>query len=133
MNFYSSPDADAVSPASQLLANPLNTVAGASAAVGVTPSRRVKSPEKRRQANPVAIHQQRVSPCLMRLRVAEAAAHYRRWTMKELAEALDVDHQTVMYWNQGRAYPRVPMLVRLAGLIGCSVADLFHYDGCCQP
>jgi DNA-binding Xre family transcriptional regulator len=73
------------------------------------------------------LFQAKEAPKLMRLRIAEMAARIR-WNMKQLAEALNVDHQTVLYWNQGRAYPRLPMLLVLTRLIGCSINDLLHYD-----
>jgi DNA-binding XRE family transcriptional regulator len=60
----------------------------------------------------------------MRIRIAESARDYRGWTMKTLADELDVDHQTVLYWNQGRSFPRLPMFVRIAALLGCSMHDL---------
>jgi transcriptional regulator with XRE-family HTH domain len=45
-------------------------------------------------------------------------------TMRALAAMLEVDYQTVMYWNQGRAYPRLPMIVRLADYFNCSLDEL---------
>ena len=64
----------------------------------------------------------------MRIRVAELAMQQRGWTMRILSEKLDVDHQTVMYWNQGRAVPRLPMLLRLARLLGCTLDELVLED-----
>jgi DNA-binding XRE family transcriptional regulator len=59
----------------------------------------------------------------MRLLVAHNARLHRDWNMRQLADALGIEHQTVMYWNQGRAVPRLPMLVRLARLLHCSLDD----------
>ena len=60
----------------------------------------------------------------LRLRVAELALAHKGWTMRLLAEHLDVDHQTVMYWNQGRAFPRLPMLLTLCRVLGCTLDEL---------
>jgi DNA-binding Xre family transcriptional regulator len=63
---------------------------------------------------------------LLRLRIAEMSKANRGWTMKELAEQLMVDHQTVMYWNQGRAFPRLPMMLKLCQILGCKLDDLVN-------
>jgi len=60
----------------------------------------------------------------MRLQIAEVARRNKGWNMRKLADKLQVEHQTVMYWNQGRAYPRLPMLVRLCRLLGCTFEEL---------
>lgn len=64
----------------------------------------------------------------MRLRIAETAYRNKGWNMRVLAEKLDVDHQTVLFWNQGRTVPRLPMLLRLCRLLGCTVEDLIADD-----
>jgi len=61
---------------------------------------------------------------LLRLRVSELTAQKLGWTMKQLAEFLGVEHQTVMYWNQGRSYPRLPMMLKLCHLFNCELHDL---------
>ncbi|MBK8189449.1 MAG: helix-turn-helix transcriptional regulator [Vampirovibrionales bacterium] len=61
---------------------------------------------------------------LRRLRVAEAARQYKGWTMRQLAEHLFVAHQTVMYWNQGRVFPRLTKAVEICETLGCSLDDL---------
>ena len=58
------------------------------------------------------------------LRVAELALAHRGWTMRLLAEHLEVDHQTVMYWNQGRAFPSLPMLLTICRTLGCTLDEL---------
>ena len=60
---------------------------------------------------------------MLRLRVAELS-HTKGWTMRTVAEILGVDHQTVMYWNQGRSYPRLPTLIRLSQLLNTTIEDL---------
>lgn len=60
---------------------------------------------------------------MLRLKVDEFSRS-QGWNMRELAELLKVDHQTVLYWNQGRAYPRLPMMVRLSQVFNCSLHDL---------
>ena len=62
----------------------------------------------------------------MRLRIAEMAKGKKNWNMRDLADRLQIEHQTVLYWNQGRAYPRFPILVRLCRLLGCSVEELIE-------
>ncbi len=61
---------------------------------------------------------------LLRLRIAELSQHLRGWTMKDLSEHLMVDHQTVMYWNQGRSYPRLPTMIKVCHLLGCNLDEL---------
>lgn len=60
----------------------------------------------------------------MRLQIAEVAYRQKGWNMRKVADKLDVDHQTVMYWNQGRAYPRFLTLIRLCRLLECHLEDL---------
>ena len=54
---------------------------------------------------------------MLRIKVAELS-NSKGWTMRTVSELLGVEHQTVMYWNQGRCYPRLPMLVRFISVIG---------------
>ncbi len=61
---------------------------------------------------------------LLRLKVSEISLKNRGWTMRELSERLMVDHQTVMYWNQGRTYPRLPMMLKVCHMLGCKLDDL---------
>lgn len=61
---------------------------------------------------------------LLRLRIAEISSEKRGWTMKQLADRLMVDHQTVLYWNQGRSFPRLPMMVKLCHVLGCNLDEL---------
>ena len=62
----------------------------------------------------------------MRLRIAEVAYRNKGWSMKKLAEQLDLDHQTVLYWNQGRTYPRLPTLIQMCRLLRCKFEDLIE-------
>lgn len=62
----------------------------------------------------------------MRLRIAELARQKKGWNMRRVAESMEVDHQTILYWNQGRTYPRLPVLMRLCRLLECSVEDLLN-------
>ena len=64
----------------------------------------------------------------MRLQIAEVARRNKGWSMRKLADKLQVEHQTVMYWNQGRAYPRLPMLVRLCRLLACRFEELIEAE-----
>lgn len=61
---------------------------------------------------------------MMRLRISEVAYRKKGWNMRKVADKLAVDHQTVMYWNQGRSYPRFVTLVRLCRLLECNFEDL---------
>jgi len=45
-------------------------------------------------------------------------------TMTELAHSLYVTPQTVFYWNQGRAFPRLEMLVNILDKLNCRFEDL---------
>lgn len=60
----------------------------------------------------------------MRLLVAEVARRNKGWSMARLADKLELDHQTVMYWNQGRSYPRLPALVKMCRLLECTLEEL---------
>jgi DNA-binding Xre family transcriptional regulator len=63
---------------------------------------------------------------MVRLLISEVAYRKKGWNMRKLADRLAVDHQTVMYWNQGRAYPRFPTLVRLCRLLECTFEELLE-------
>jgi DNA-binding XRE family transcriptional regulator len=60
---------------------------------------------------------------MVRIKVHEAARS-KGWTMRQVADHLGVDHQTVLYWNQGRALPRLPMFVKLSRLFDCQLDHL---------
>ena len=61
---------------------------------------------------------------LLRLKIAELSHKNKQWSMRQLADHLTVEHQTVMYWNQGRCYPRLPMLLKICQLLNCSLDDI---------
>lgn len=63
---------------------------------------------------------------LLRLKVSELSKLNRGWSMRELSERLMVDHQTVMYWNQGRAFPRLPMMLKVCQVLGCKLDELIE-------
>lgn len=48
----------------------------------------------------------------------------RCMTMKQLSIRLNISHQTVLYWNQGRSFPRLGMLKTLQRFFRCSLDDL---------
>lgn len=60
----------------------------------------------------------------MLLRIAEVARRKKGWTLKRLADELEQEYQTVLYWNQGRSYPRVPTLLKLCAVLDCTLNDL---------
>jgi len=60
---------------------------------------------------------------MVRIKVHESAKA-KGLSMREVATQLGVDHQTVLYWNQGRALPRLPMFLRLSQLLGCQLDTL---------
>lgn len=60
----------------------------------------------------------------MRLQIAEVARRNKGWNMRKLADVMRLEHQTVMYWNQGRAYPRLPTLIKLCRLLECTFEEL---------
>ncbi len=60
----------------------------------------------------------------MYLKIAEVARRNKGWNMRKLADKMDIEHQTVMYWNQGRAYPRLPTLIKLCRLLECTFEEL---------
>lgn len=45
-------------------------------------------------------------------------------TQAELAARINVSQSTVAMWENGKAYPRVESLIKLAKIFGCSVSDL---------
>ena len=47
-------------------------------------------------------------------------------TQGELAELLGVDRSTVAKWETGKSTPRLPTLVEMARLYGCSVEKLIR-------
>lgn len=60
----------------------------------------------------------------MRLQIAQVARQKKNWSMRQVADRMGLDHQTVMYWNQGRAYPRFPSLIKLLELLECTLEQL---------
>ena len=47
------------------------------------------------------------------------------FTVAQLAERLSVTRATIYFWEQGRYLPNAGLLPELAGLLGCSIDDLF--------
>lgn len=47
------------------------------------------------------------------------------FTVAQLAERLSVTRATIYYWEQGRYFPNAGLLPELAGLLGCSIDELF--------
>lgn len=47
------------------------------------------------------------------------------YTKKELAQAMDVSHVTVIHWEQGKKVPMASRLPKLAALLHCTVDELF--------
>ena len=45
------------------------------------------------------------------------------FTMKEVGKKLNVAENTISQWERGKRKPSFQMLVKLAKLYGCSVAD----------
>lgn len=45
-------------------------------------------------------------------------------TQKEVADRLGIDQSAVSLWETGKTAPRASVLVRLAGLYGCTVDEL---------
>jgi transcriptional regulator with XRE-family HTH domain len=62
---------------------------------------------------------------MVRIKVHESAKA-KGLSMREVATQLGVDHQTVLYWNQGRALPRLPMFLRLSQLLDCKLDTLLE-------
>lgn len=55
---------------------------------------------------------------MLRIRLSELCRR-RGISIKAMASQLGIEYQTAMYWNQGRAYPRLPMMFRLAQFFDC--------------
>lgn len=64
---------------------------------------------------------------LLRLKIAELARTRLGVPMIALAERLNVEPQTVLYWNQGRCYPRLPMMLKLCKVFNCELSDLVDH------
>jgi transcriptional regulator with XRE-family HTH domain len=48
----------------------------------------------------------------------------RRWTLKKLAEKIDVCPSTLGCWEIGKAYPNAIFLVSLADVFECTIDEL---------
>lgn len=49
-------------------------------------------------------------------------------TQNQLADMLNVSQSTVAMWETGKALPRSRVLIRLAGVFGCTVDELLRDD-----
>jgi transcriptional regulator with XRE-family HTH domain len=58
-------------------------------------------------------------PMHFRLKLDEKAHEIHQWNLRELAEALDLPYQSVLYWNQGRCMPKLHTLLKLLDILGC--------------
>lgn len=59
----------------------------------------------------------------VRISITEACKQ-RGVSVNRLAEILDLDPQTLYFWNQGRHLPRLPMLLLLARTLEMPLNDL---------
>lgn len=48
----------------------------------------------------------------------------RNLTQKDVAASLGVGQSAVAMWETGQSVPRAAVLIKMAGLFGCSVDDL---------
>ncbi len=62
---------------------------------------------------------------MVRLRIQEFASK-RHMSMRKLADKLSLDYQTVLYWNKGRSFPRLTLLIRVARILCCRIDDLIE-------
>jgi transcriptional regulator with XRE-family HTH domain len=60
---------------------------------------------------------------MLRLRLRELG-RTRGWTLVDIAHLIGVEYQTVSYWNQGRAVPRLGVFLQLLKLFNCTVDEL---------
>lgn len=58
-----------------------------------------------------------------------SAREARGWSQYRLADYLLVDESTVSRWESGSRTPTLPMLYRIADVLGCRVAELLP-DAC---
>ena len=47
-------------------------------------------------------------------------------TQEELAARMKVDRSTVTKWENGQSNPKVPVLLKLADILGCTVDELLR-------
>lgn len=47
------------------------------------------------------------------------------YSQRELAQAMDVSHVSVIHWEQGKKTPMAARLPKLASLLNCTVDELF--------
>ncbi len=57
-----------------------------------------------------------------------AAREARGWSQYRLAHHIGVDESTVSRWESGNRTPTLPMLYRIAEVLGCRAADLVPED-----
>jgi transcriptional regulator with XRE-family HTH domain len=67
-----------------------------------------------------------------RLRLLEAAQR-RGFNLRQLSEQLDIPYQTFMYWNQGRALPKLPQLLHLLHRLDCQLDELVELSRQARP
>lgn len=58
------------------------------------------------------------------LRLAEISRIKRGWTLRRLADELDMDYQNVINWNTGRSIPHLSTLIAIARILRCSIDEL---------
>ena len=51
-----------------------------------------------------------------------------KWTYQSLADAIGVSRQTIWNWNNNKAKPDMPQLLKLTELLGCSFAQLIKEE-----
>jgi len=56
----------------------------------------------------------------------KALRQARNLTQEELAKLVDVDRTTVTQWENGKNYPRVDTLIKLAQVLRCNVDTLLR-------
>lgn len=63
----------------------------------------------------------------VRLEIARLASDKKKWSMAKLASKINLDHQTVMYWNQGRSCPSLKTITKVCMVLGVTFGELMDY------
>lgn len=66
------------------------------------------------------------------MKITLAAARVNKgYTQKELAELIGISHYTLLKWEKGKSFPKVPQIQKLEELLGITYNDIIFLSDSC--
>jgi DNA-binding XRE family transcriptional regulator len=64
----------------------------------------------------------------MKIKIKETAKESKNWSLFKLAKELQLPHQTIYGWANGRTQPSFKNMDKLCKILECKIEDLFEAE-----